>query len=227
MLVGHLSECELRVTGDRGQRIVQIVGDAARQPADGLHFLGVAQLIFEVPAIRDVLDRADHANGLSVVAAENVGALVNPAFRAVTADYPMLDVVRRPALDRGQARRAHDRAIGLVNEREKCFSRAVELTGRHAENTVRLGRPAELIRSIELGHPAADVRHFLRLLEQDPVQLQRLLGVSGLADVAEAGDQADDGGSDPLRRHAALEHPSVLEPQHVEHLAVRVLPDGS
>ena len=95
---------ELRVTGDRGQRIVQIVGDAARQPADSLHFLGMAQLIFELPVIRDVLDRADHANGLSVVAAENVGALVNPAFRAVTADYPMLDVVHRPALDRGQTR---------------------------------------------------------------------------------------------------------------------------
>ena len=60
MIRRHFAERELRVAGDRGQRVVQVVGDAARQPADRFHLLRLPQLILEQAPLGDVLHGADH-----------------------------------------------------------------------------------------------------------------------------------------------------------------------
>ena len=55
---------------------------------------------------------------------------------------------------------------------------------------------------------------------------ERLGGADRGADVAEAGDAADDRArSDAVRRHEALENAPVLEAQDVEPLRSRVAPD--
>ena len=61
MIGGDLAERQLGVAGNRRQRVVEIVGDAAGEPADRFHLLRLPQLILEQPAVGDVLHRADHA----------------------------------------------------------------------------------------------------------------------------------------------------------------------
>src|SRR5262249_40779785 len=42
---------KLRVAGDHHQQIVEVMGNTASQPANGLHLLGLAQLLLERPAL--------------------------------------------------------------------------------------------------------------------------------------------------------------------------------
>jgi hypothetical protein len=46
---------EAGVPLDNGEDVVEIMGDSGRQLADGLHFLGLAQLVFELGLLGDVL----------------------------------------------------------------------------------------------------------------------------------------------------------------------------
>ena len=57
---------QVRRAQNRGEHVVEIVGDPAREPADGLHFLRLAQLILEREPRRDVARDRLHANGLAV-----------------------------------------------------------------------------------------------------------------------------------------------------------------
>ena len=57
---------QLGVALDDHEEIVEVVGDAAREAAHGLHFLGLAELFFELMAFADVL-RDDEMDGVSVV----------------------------------------------------------------------------------------------------------------------------------------------------------------
>ena len=50
-----LVEQHLAVAGDRRQDVIEVVGDSARETADRLHLLGLAELIFETLPHRDVL----------------------------------------------------------------------------------------------------------------------------------------------------------------------------
>ena len=75
--------------------------------------------------------------------------------------------------DRRDAGSADRFAIVGVDERQERLRRAVEGAERHAEDAMRLGGPSEAVGSVELGHPAADVRDFLRLLEKLPMLLER------------------------------------------------------
>ena len=50
---------QLGIAADRGQQVVEVVRDAAGEPADRLHLLGLAQLILELHAIADVVDGGD------------------------------------------------------------------------------------------------------------------------------------------------------------------------
>ena len=53
-------ERKLSVTGDHGEEIVEIVGDAAREAAEGLHLARLGELIFERLPFRDIdADTAD------------------------------------------------------------------------------------------------------------------------------------------------------------------------
>ena len=83
-----------RVAGDGGQRVVEVVRDAAREPADRLHLLRLPELILELAAVGDVLHRADHLRGPALGVPEDVRLLVHPADGAIGTDDAMLDIVR-------------------------------------------------------------------------------------------------------------------------------------
>ena len=57
---------ELAVARDRGQEVVEVVRDPARQPADRLHLLRLAQLHLELTLVREVTDHGDVASGPNV-----------------------------------------------------------------------------------------------------------------------------------------------------------------
>ena len=72
---------QLRVAANRGEQVVEVVRDAARQPADRLHLLRVTQLFLELAARRfGGLPFGHFAAQLLVGAAERGGALVDAAF---------------------------------------------------------------------------------------------------------------------------------------------------
>ena len=216
---GHLAEGELRIAADCRQRVVEVVRDAAREPADGFELLRLAQLFFELPTVRAVLHGADHANRSAGRVADDVGARLNPADRSVAADDAIFEL--ESAGTRGVLidRRFHATAIIGVHEIEERSGRAVERTRRNAEDVVRLVRPAYAVRVVELGDPAADVCDFLRLLEKRAVLVERPLRAGGLADVTEARYQADDFRPDAMRRDEPLEDASIRELERVEYFA--------
>ena len=72
---------EIGVPEDRGQHVVEVVRDAARQAADGLHLLRLAQLLLEALALGDVLADAERAGG---------PALRVPPHVVVPRDQPLL-----------------------------------------------------------------------------------------------------------------------------------------
>ena len=173
MVCAHFAERKLRKAGNRCQRVVQVVRDPARQPANRLHLLRLAQLVFEQAPVGDVLHGADHADGRAAGVALHVGAFVHPADRAVAAHDAVLDVVRRGAGLRRLGGLAHGVAIVLVHKLEKVRRCSGKFVGRNAEDPVRFRGPFEHVRSIELRDPAADVRDLLRLLEKGDRFLRR------------------------------------------------------
>ena len=50
----QLLQQDLGVSVDDHQQVVEVVGDAAGQAADGIHFLRLAKLLFELTAVGDV-----------------------------------------------------------------------------------------------------------------------------------------------------------------------------
>ena len=69
---GELVEQDLGVSADDHEEIVEVVGDAAGEAADGFHFLGLAELVFENAALGDVF-----GDGF-----ENVGGFVAAGYGA-------------------------------------------------------------------------------------------------------------------------------------------------
>ena len=62
---GELVEQDLGVAADDHEQIVEVVSDAAGEAADGFHFLGLAELIFEDAALGDVFgDGFEDVGGL-------------------------------------------------------------------------------------------------------------------------------------------------------------------
>ena len=82
-----------------------------------------------------------------------------------------------------------------------------------------------MIGSVEVGHPAADVRDFLRRFEKRAMLLERFRGAHRLADVAKARDDPDHLRTDAVRRDVALEHAAVREADDVQDLPFGVGPE--
>ena len=59
---GHADRGQLRVAGNDAQEVVEVVGDAARQGADGLHLLGLLELGLEALPLGDVAPDGRHAD---------------------------------------------------------------------------------------------------------------------------------------------------------------------
>ena len=68
-------EQEIRVAGDGREDVVEVVGNAARQAADRFHLLGLAQLLLELDALRDVAPDAQDADEPALVELRSRGKL--------------------------------------------------------------------------------------------------------------------------------------------------------
>src|SRR6266852_6217817 len=66
VLRGQRVEHEIAAAADGGQQVVEVVGDAGREPPDALHLLGLTELIFQVAALRDVAGHSQSGDRLAV-----------------------------------------------------------------------------------------------------------------------------------------------------------------
>ena len=74
----ELGEGHVAVAEDRRQQVVEVVGDASGELADALHLLGLAELLFELPALGDVHDGALDDDLAGLLVGEQGGALEGP-----------------------------------------------------------------------------------------------------------------------------------------------------
>ena len=90
--MGRVVELEIdqgEVAEDAGEQVVEIVGDAAGELADGLHFLRLAQALLEVALVGDVLECPDAPDVIAAAVGERgredvedfAGRLVDEDFR--------------------------------------------------------------------------------------------------------------------------------------------------
>ncbi len=211
-------EGKLRVADDGGQRVVQVVRHAACETADRFELLRLPKLLLDPPAIGDVLHRPDQTRPPALLAADGVGALVDPALLPVGADDAVLDLVGLADLCGDASRFSDGVPIVGVHEPEERLGRAGKLLIGHAEDAMRFTRPLDPVRSVQLGQPAADVRHLLRLLEHHPLREQ------GRGRAAVGGHSPDHAPPEAVRGDEPIEQPAVLEAHRVADFVVRRRP---
>ncbi len=72
---------QLGIPADRREQVVEVVGNAPRQPADTLHLLRLEQLCFELFAIGDIVRDPDHPDDRAVlVVVRPFGGEIGPHF---------------------------------------------------------------------------------------------------------------------------------------------------
>src|SRR5256885_13568517 len=87
---------DLNVTLDDRKQVIEIVGDAPCQPAHGLHFACLHELIFEQFTLGDIDDQALH-DGMAVAAADDDGGVADPNRLPVLASNAILSLERSAA----------------------------------------------------------------------------------------------------------------------------------
>jgi hypothetical protein len=127
----ELREQELRVRGDHGEQVVEVVRHPAREPPHGVHLLRVAQLRLEPPRLGDVLHRAHRAHPGARGVADRGRAAVHPAHLAVD-EQPELALVFPPLGERRRPRREERGTVVGVHAR-----------GPPAAEQLVLGRPPD------------------------------------------------------------------------------------
>ena len=133
--------CHLRLRQDRGEDVVEVVGDASGELADRLHLLRLPEPLRDVLLLRDVDDRAGHVGRLAQPIAIDAATARQPADGAVRPHDAVLDhVVARAALERALDLRRDDRAIVLMDQRDvvgKAPREPTRFDAEHAHDAVR------------------------------------------------------------------------------------------
>ncbi len=124
-----------RVAKNRGEQIIEVMGDAAGELTDRLELLRLAQLRLERAAFGDVHDDAEQVRRMTVGVVEHPGPGIEPADRAVgPTDTKGSRVVTSPPLGGQRHRRAGRRAIVWVHEIEEGVGGARRMPGFKAEH---------------------------------------------------------------------------------------------
>ena len=95
---------QLPVPGDDVQQIIEVVGDPARQPADGFHLLRLPKLLLELLALRDVVHGDHRAEVPAVPVQDRLTARDDRARQAVRGNDGQLGVADLLALQRPEER---------------------------------------------------------------------------------------------------------------------------
>ena len=127
-----------------GQQVVDLVGDAAREPAEAVHLLRVPQLLLEPAHVGDVGREAGEAHDLPRLVADGLAAVVHVDDRAVRAHHAVLDLVAvEPA------------GPGRVDARAVAGMHALQPARRVGEQRVDRPAPQQLVRRAAIEHPLA------------------------------------------------------------------------
>ena len=78
------AERQIRVAGDDGQQVIEIVRDAAGQTADRLHFAGLLKLRFKLLPLRDI-DHDPFHYGMRIAALYDHCRIIQPDLPTVLA----------------------------------------------------------------------------------------------------------------------------------------------
>ena len=68
---------------DHGQKIIKIMGQPAREPADCLHFLNLHELLLELPTLGDVAEHDDRSEETAMRVPDGRSAVVDRALTAI------------------------------------------------------------------------------------------------------------------------------------------------
>src|SRR5207253_2915546 len=77
-------ESHLTIAHDDGEQVVEVVGDAARELADGFHLLGLAVLFFELLAFGDIGPRTYGFERFTGGVAQQADLAADPAKAAIS-----------------------------------------------------------------------------------------------------------------------------------------------
>ena len=205
-IVGQIHESEGRASQDRGQQVVEVVGDAPRHDAETLELLRLLHLVLELPPLRlrqpSLGDVAVHGNevhraagGLvretdpfepppgSVPVSDPVGP-ARPGCRRLDAlekdGYGDLDVV---GMQQGKGRRAHH-FLGLVAE--DAFARGAHVDeptlAVHLRDQVPAGlgdRAVSLLALVQLALGLHAIGHVARDDDHAQGSIAALIGLGG------------------------------------------------
>ena len=190
-LVGSASEQELGAAQDDGQQVVEVVGDAARQLADGVHLLRLPELLLERAPLGDVEGDAGGAYGLAAIVEREMRDQVDPPDRAVRPDGPIFHFRGCGQLNRPRDPLTCLRPIILVDVIEERLEGLAEGSRRKAMHRLARGGP-ETGAGLEVRLPDADMRR----LEGEAHPLFRIVQGSfclqALGDVSRDPEQPDD-----------------------------------
>ncbi len=168
---------------DDGQQVVEVVRDAAGQPADAVHLLRVLELDLQLGVLGDVHVRAEQADGRAGLIAQPRGAREDVAIRPVPVAEPELHfVARRRAVDECLHGVQHARAVLGMQPITPLGGRVGELGCLVTDLPLPLGRVVDDI-GAQIPVPQAD-RAGLDRLPQPGLGLAKLaLGLLPLADL--------------------------------------------
>ncbi|HEU5170051.1 MAG TPA: hypothetical protein VFU46_05915 [Gemmatimonadales bacterium] len=161
---------QVAVAEDAGEQVVEVVRDAAREPADRLHFLGVPELGLEVvdllacaAALEAVADRAHQGSRVDVRLQETVlGPVVHRAQRLLVVDMPAQH-------EHGQVR--HRTTHGV--QRREAFAVGQEEVEQHGVELLSREHPQRRVEPLHPDH----VKQAPRLPAQHLLHQQRIDGV--------------------------------------------------
>src|SRR3989442_469279 len=140
---GVTPACRWTYASSRSAFAVSMVSHAARQAADRLHLLRLAELPLQVTALGHVEHGADHPHGPARVVALDVRPLLDDALLAARPDDAVLDDVRHAVADGPADRLADARHVVGVDGPEEGFVRGGKRAGLVAEDAVHLVRPPQ------------------------------------------------------------------------------------
>ena len=209
---------DLRVAGNDHQQVVEVVGDAAGELADRLHFLRLRELLarlFErdlrLALLGDVAHQLGEADQLARLAADRVHHNAGEEAAAVLAHQPEI------ALELALARRGDERLVGdvvlaLLLGQEDAEMAADDLVGLVTLDALGAVVPA--------AHAPVGVEHVDRVIARAPEQqavvllgfAQGLLGLLALGDVDADAEHAHGtaiAAADHLARAVQMAHAAV------------------
>ena len=140
----------LAIAGDRGKGAVHVINVALGVGYDDAfhsavkNLAGQLKLILSLLALGDILHRAQHAQGLSLLVISHIAQHVHHALTAVRADDAVLNIQGRLVVGGLVQRLLHQMPIIRMHQFQKGLPSIHRLLRRSSEDAIVLRRPSDL-----------------------------------------------------------------------------------